>query len=91
NLGKMPLILIVASDGLGRVWLPIWVNLGFCTGNVAKLEEPFMDCEWGNLQNDALPCPVYAIVELNSIKWLVLWKCNCKVMIMVHSGEQKDS
>ncbi|GJS17932.1 RNA-directed DNA polymerase, eukaryota, reverse transcriptase zinc-binding domain protein [Tanacetum coccineum] len=64
DLGKMPLILIAVSDGLGRVWLPIWVNLGFCIGNVAKLEEPFMDYEWGyNLHNNALSSPVYAIVN----------------------------
>ncbi|GJR12963.1 hypothetical protein Tco_0795615, partial [Tanacetum coccineum] len=30
--------------------------LGVDLGNVAKWEEPFMECEWGyNLHNDALP------------------------------------
>ncbi|GKE35893.1 RNA-directed DNA polymerase, eukaryota, reverse transcriptase zinc-binding domain protein, partial [Tanacetum coccineum] len=33
-------------------------------GNVAKWEEPFMECEWGyNLHNDALSCQGYAIME----------------------------
>ncbi|GJT04162.1 mitochondrial proton/calcium exchanger protein-like protein isoform X1 [Tanacetum coccineum] len=41
-----------------------WLGDACYAGNVAKLEEPFMNYEWGyNLYNNALPCPAYTIVD----------------------------
>nr|GEZ79976.1 hypothetical protein [Tanacetum cinerariifolium] len=45
-----------------NIWFDKWCDEGPL--NVAKLEEPLMNCEWRyNLHNDALSCLDYAIVD----------------------------